>query len=86
MHEWGLHSRLQELSVVIASKNDFLILVELLKNKTKIKTLNIISTWAFRSFKIQDIKKVRPLTNIMHFKFEHKPLSSTLTNADRLMF
>jgi hypothetical protein len=45
MHVWGIHSRLQDLSVIVASKNDFFLLIELLKNITKIKTLRIINTW-----------------------------------------
>jgi hypothetical protein len=36
LHVWGVHSRLQDLSVIIATKNDFLLLIELLKNITKI--------------------------------------------------
>jgi hypothetical protein len=35
-HVWGVQSRLQDLSVIIATKNDFLLLIELLKNITKI--------------------------------------------------
>jgi hypothetical protein len=45
MHVWGIHSCLQDLSIVVATKNDFLLLIELLKNITKIKTLRIINTW-----------------------------------------
>jgi hypothetical protein len=41
MHVWGSHSRLQDLSVIIASKNDYLLLIEFLKNITMVKTLKI---------------------------------------------
>jgi hypothetical protein len=45
MHVWGLQSRLQDLTVVTATKDDFFLLIELLKNITKIKTLRVINTW-----------------------------------------
>lgn len=45
LHVWGVQSRLQDLSVIIASKSDFFLLIELLKNITKLQTLRIINTW-----------------------------------------
>ena len=41
MHVWGHHSRLQDFSVIIASKNDYLLLIEFLKNITMVKTMRI---------------------------------------------
>ncbi len=68
LHVWGVHSRLQDLSVIIASKNDFLLLIELLKNITKIKTLRIINTWyESKPIQIRDIKLVRTKTSIRNF-------------------
>lgn len=65
MHVWGPHSRLQDLSIVIATKNDYLLLIEFLKKKTMVKRLtsNNISTLRL-PFDIINLSKVQTKTNI----------------------
>ena len=58
IHIWGPSTRLEDLSVIIPTKNDFLLLIEFLKHKTMVKTLRILGT-CFMKFDIKDIKKVR---------------------------